>query len=425
MMKTKIIGCLMLAAIAMTASAQGGTNSPYSQYGLGVLNDRSQSASRGMNGVGIGLRQGSMANTLNPASYSAVDSLTMIFDMGMAGQFTNFKEGSTRVNAKRASFEYAVGLFRAAKNVGVSFGVLPFSSVGYSYSGSSQYLKEFDTKVPATYNGSGGLRQAFVGVGWRLLKPLSLGVNVAYLWGDYEHIVQTSSVNNINATKKTYSASVSSYNIDFGLQYEQPLSKRDVLTFGATVGLGHKLGADPEYQVQVASNTATTYSVNDALEIPMSYGVGLSYNHDNRLTVAVDGTLQQWGDLKFPAFNSSSNQYELTGGMLENRVQVNAGVDFVPDAVSLTSYLKRVHYRFGAGLTTPYYNIGGGDAPKELSVSIGLGLPIQNAYNNRSVLNISGQFVRSSSDRFITENTFRINIGLTFNERWFAKWKVE
>jgi hypothetical protein len=25
----------------------------------------------------------------------------------------------------------------------------------------------------------------------------------------------------------------------------------------------------------------------------------------------------------------------------------------------------------------------------------------------------------------ITENTFRINIGMTFNERWFAKWKVE
>jgi len=25
----------------------------------------------------------------------------------------------------------------------------------------------------------------------------------------------------------------------------------------------------------------------------------------------------------------------------------------------------------------------------------------------------------------ITENSFRINIGLTFNERWFAKWKVD
>ena len=42
----------MLAAISMTASAQGGTNSPYSQFGLGVLSDQSQSASRGMNGGG-------------------------------------------------------------------------------------------------------------------------------------------------------------------------------------------------------------------------------------------------------------------------------------------------------------------------------------------------------------------------------------
>ena len=41
------------------------------------------------------------------------------------------------------------------------------------------------------------------------------------------------------------------------------------------------------------------------------------------------------------------------------------------------------------------------------------------------MLNISGQWVRSSAKDFITENMFRINIGITFNERWFAKWKVE
>ena len=53
------------------------------------------------------------------------------------------------------------------------------------------------------------------------------------------------------------------------------------------------------------------------------------------------------------------------------------------------------------------------------------GIPIINGFNNRSVLNISGQWVKRSADNLITENTFRINIGLTFNERWFAKWKVE
>ena len=60
-----------------------------------------------------------------------------------------------------------------------------------------------------------------------------------------------------------------------------------------------------------------------------------------------------------------------------------------------------------------------------MSASIGFGIPIFNAWNNRSILNISGQYVHRSADNLITENTFRINIGLTFNERWFAKWKVE
>ena len=415
----------MLAAITTTAAAQGGTNSPYSQFGLGVLSDQSQSASRGMNGTGIALRVGNQANTLNPASYSAVDSLTMIFDMGMAGQLTNYKEGATRVNAKSANFEYAVGLFRAAKNVGVSFGVLPYSNIGYSYSSESDYLSEFDAKVPATYSGDGGLRKVFLGVGWRLLKPLSLGVNVAYLWGSYDHTIQTTSVSNINSTLKTYSASVSSYQVDMGLQFEQPVSKKDVVTVGATVGLGHKLHANSEYQVQVGSNTARTFTVENGLELPMSYGVGLAYNHARRLTVAVDGLLQQWGELKFPAFNTANNQYELTDGLLKDRIKVNGGIDYVPDSESLTSYLKHVHYRIGAGYSTPYYNINGFNAPKELSVSVGLGLPLVNFWNNRSVLNISGQWSRCSSDRFITENTFRINIGITFNEKWFAKWKVE
>ena len=60
-----------------------------------------------------------------------------------------------------------------------------------------------------------------------------------------------------------------------------------------------------------------------------------------------------------------------------------------------------------------------------MSATIGLGIPIMNGYNNRSILNISAQWVRQDSKMFITENTFRLNVGLTFNERWFSKWKVE
>jgi hypothetical protein len=41
------------------------------------------------------------------------------------------------------------------------------------------------------------------------------------------------------------------------------------------------------------------------------------------------------------------------------------------------------------------------------------------------MVNISGQWIRSAASGYITENAFRINVGITFNERWFAKWKVE
>ena len=97
--------------MASVVFSQSGTNSPYSQFGLGTLSDQSQGYSRGMNGVGLALRKGNVVNTLNPASYSEVDSLTMLFDVALSGQITNFKEGNTRVNANNADFCYAVGMF--------------------------------------------------------------------------------------------------------------------------------------------------------------------------------------------------------------------------------------------------------------------------------------------------------------------------
>ena len=190
MMKHRLIGCLMVAATINGAWAQGGTKSPYSQFGIGALSDQSQSMSRGMNGVGYALREGDAVNTLNPASYANVDSLTMLFDMGVSGQMTNFKEGNVSRNASIANFEYVVGSFRAWKNVGVAFGVLPYSNVGYDYTITT---KDVQTgTLTQNYTGSGGLHQLFLGVGWRVLKPLSIGVNASYLWGSIDRSVTPS-----------------------------------------------------------------------------------------------------------------------------------------------------------------------------------------------------------------------------------------
>lgn len=421
----------MLAVVAMNTWAQGGTKSPYSQFGLGVLSDASQGMNRGMNGVGLALRQGNQVNTLNPASYAGVDSLTMLFDAGLTMQTTNFKEGGTKQNASMADIEYVVGSFRAWKGVGMTFGVLPYSNVGYSYSTSS-YLDNSNGSIAESYSGSGGIHEVFLGVGWQVLKPLAVGLNVGYLWGDINRSVTSSGGTNVNTLLKTYSVSVSNYKLDLGAQWVHPIGKKDQLTVGATVGVGHQLKANPQMNIIIANTTGTTdttsFRVSDGLKLPMSYGIGAAYSHGGRLTVAADWTLEKWGGMDFPAFNDATEQYELTSGLLKDRTKVNAGVDWLPTTSAMAlnrRFLSHIHYRFGAGLATPYYKIGGQDGPKEFSLSAGLGIPIVNGINNRSVVNVSFQWARTSAKDLITENSFRFNIGVTFNEKWFAKWKVE
>ena len=428
MKKTKILGCLLMASTTISGAwAQGGTKSPYSQFGIGTLSDQSQSMSRGMNGVGYALRQGNQVNTLNPASYSSVDSLTMLFDMGLSGQMTHFEENNVKRNASMASFEYLVGSFRAWKNVGVSFGVLPYSNVGYNYETSTVVAPT--SSLTESYSGSGGLHQLMLGVGVKLLKPLSVGVNASYLWGAIDRSVSPviSSASN-NLTKK-YSTNVNSYKLDFGVQWVQPLNRYDRLTLGAVVGLGHNLNNKMSMSV-ISQNVlaesldTTTTNISDAFELPLTIGAGAAYNHRGKLLVAADFSLEKWGDLKFPGFDGGN--YRMQSGLLKDRMKVNAGVDWLPNPSPQGGhYFSHVHYRLGAGYATPYYNINGQDGPKELSISAGLGFPIVNMHNNRSVVNVSGQWVRSSANSFITENTFRINIGITFNERWFMKWKVD
>jgi len=421
-MNKQIIVAAFAFLSALNVQAQSGTNSPYSQYGLGILSDQSQGFSRGMNGVGLALRKGNVVNTLNPASYSAVDSLTMIFDVALSGQITNFKEGNRRLNVKNADFEYAVGSFRLMPKVGASFGVLPYSNIGYDYS-TTQTLNESLGSVPIEMKGSGGLHQAFVGLGWKVFRSLSVGANVAYLWGTFDRSVTSGSTTYVEDFSKSFTANVNSYLITLGAQWEHPLTLKDNLLVGVTVGLGHKLHSD----VAVSDGDSTVFSAEKGFELPMTYGLGLGWTHSKKLFVGLDFTMQKWGSVEFPGTvqQGSKKVYALRKDILKDRFGVNAGIDYVPDPASRRSFINRVHYRFGAGYATPYYNINGNDGPKELSVSAGFGIPLQNAYNNRSVLNISAQWARTSAKDLITENTFRINLGLTFNERWFAKWKVD
>ena len=436
----KLILATLLLGSALIANAQSGTNSPYSQYGLGVLSDQTSGFNRGMNGVGLGFHEHNQVNYLNPASYASLDSLTFIFDAGLSGQITNFTENGVRKNAKNANFEYAVAGFRAAKGVGVSFGIIPFTNVGYSYS-SKDWVNSTskDVYYTNTYAGEGGIHQVYLGAAWSPFIGLSFGANVSYLWGSYsKSVTSTYSNSYYKSLVRTYSSQINSYKLDFGVQYTHRLGKRDWMTVGVTYTPGHNLGADAEMKIVSANsqtNTADTipFCIAKAHQIPTMLGAGLMWNHNVQLKVGIDYTLQKWGSIGYPTFETGSadattgindSKYVLRDGIYQDRHKVNLGVQYCYGERD-RRFLHRIQYRAGASYATPYYKVNSYDGPKEYSVSAGFGIPIVNSYNNRSFLNISGQWVRSSAKDLIKENTFRLNIGFTFNEDWFRKWKMQ
>lgn len=415
--------------------AQSGTNSPYSQFGLGQLSGQSSGFNRGMDGLALGFHEHNQINYLAPASYASLDSLSFIFDIGVSGQVTNFKESGVKKNAKNADFEYIVAGFRVLPHLGLSFGFLPYTNVGYSYSSSSTLNDKKSTTSTDSYEGSGGFRQVYLGLGWSPFKGFSIGVNGGYLYGSYTRsLVNSFSNSYVNRISKIETADVESYMLNFGAQYSACLTKKDELTLGLAYTPGHKIGGKPELDI-ITTNTTTGVSDTAVyngsgsklnLELPTSYGVGLLYNHNNQLKIGADYTLQRWGKVSEPQYSSTDGvvSYAMASGQYRNRHKVTVGAEYCPGEYS-RHFLNRMRYRAGVSYVTPYYYINGQDGPKEMSASLGFGIPIMNSWNNRSILNISGSWVHCSAANFITENTFRINIGLTFNERWFAKWKVQ
>ena len=370
-----------------------------------------------MGGIGIAINNGREINTLNPASYSKVDSLTCLFEGGISMQNTHFSEGGNSNSANNSSFDYLAMQFRIAPNLGVTFGLLPFSSVGYNF-GAQQDNGSSDTDLSTatqSYYGSGGIHQVFIGLGYEVLPHLSIGTNISYLFGAISR--SSVSTNGDKEVSQIGTLNIYDYKIDLGAQYEFLLNeaKQQKVTLGATYSLGHSMNTSS------ASDINT--DLNAGLKMPHSFGLGASYS-DKKWVVGADYTLQLWKNFTDPLINLSTiGQQEMS-----NRNRVAAGAEWTPDLYS-KSYTKRIKYRFGAYYTSPYYKVATTsgiwqDGPTEVGATAGFGLPIP-ALGNRSLLNISLQYSHVKAPQLLTESTFRICIGLTFNETWFKKWKVD
>lgn len=412
-MNKRILAILLIMFSVIGAMADNGINSPYSRYGVGVLADQSLGTNRQMGGLGYALRSHRFVNLKNPASFSTADTLTMLFEAGFSMQNVNFKEGNKRINAKNASFDYVAMQFRLCKGLGMSAGFLPYSNVGYSFSTtSSQGTNEVHSE---TYNGTGGLYQPYIGLGWSPFSWFAAGVTGSYIYGDITHQVVSEFANSTNRSK-TYNAIIRNYKVDFGVQFMSKLAAKHHLTLGATYSLGHDMNAKATL-TETTSDATNETSIPSGFVLPNTYGGGFAYKYDDQWTIGADYTYEQWSAATF--FDAIS-----TG---TDRSKISIGVEYSPKELS-KNLLKMMNYRAGIHYAQPYTRINGHEGCDEYGISAGVSVPFYNNNNSYShgTLHISGQFIhlRPRSAGLITENYLRINIGITFNESWFMKLRV-
>ena len=410
---------LFLMTLSGMAVAQNNTNSPYTRYGYGQLSEQGSGNSRAMGGIAYGLRDKYQINSANPASYTAVDSVTFIFDGGISLQNTNLSNGVLKKNAKNSSFDYITMQFRASKWAAISLGLLPYSNVGYSM---GEYRSDVENTADASvvsYSGEGGLHQLFLGAGFKIIKNLSVGANISYLWGD---VTRNSSLSFPSSTANypiyiTSNVAVKSYKLDFGAQYTHRFGKKHVATLGAVFSPGHDLHNDAYETRRVGSNTTgATASTRDTIVtcgIPTTFGAGVTYVYDDRLTVGADVMFQNWSGVSY-----MNNKEAFC-----DRGRVSVGAEYIPNLMG-RSYLAHVKYRLGAYYSKPYYKIDGLRAANEYGLTAGFGLPIP---RTRSILSVSAQYVHTKGTEasFLDEKTLRVCVGVTFNDRWFFKRKVD
>lgn len=403
----------LIALLAIPTYAENGMNSPYTRFGFGQLYGMETSANKGMGGTGIGVHNSNQINMLNPASYAAVDTLTFLLDVGASLSNTNLAEGNVKMNASNTTFDYVAMQFRLMPRLGFTLGMTPFSNIGYNFSNATTISADEDEEVTATntYHGDGGLRQITAGLGYSPFKGLAIGANLSYLFGDINHYMYNQySDANINKRTKQYVADITTYAINFGLQYQANIGKNRV-TIGAIYRPGHTI----DDEIYIIETMSTNDTINcSPMSIPSEYGAGLSYTYDNRLTIAADYSMQRYSAVHF---------FDAEGA---NRTRVSLGVEYIPELLT-RKILRRTRYRAGVHYATAHYTVDGKPGPTEYGATIGVGLPIMNGWNGKSIVNISAQAVhiRPNAPGMITENTLRLNIGLSFNETWFNKWKVQ
>jgi hypothetical protein len=416
MIKKLFLALTIFATIVV--SAQEGTSSPYSFYGLGDIKFKGTHDARAMGGLGIAYDSIHL-NLLNPATYSRLKITN--FTIGGTTTYNNLSNEEKKETAQRTTIDYlAVGL--PLGKFGAAFGIMPFSSVGYKIQNQTSGEDLRSTR----YTGEGGINKVFAGAAYNISNNLSVGLDIKYNFGTIETESVVFLPNVILGSREKNQSTISGLSTNLALLYSKILANK--------LTLNTSFGYSPEAKLNSANsrNLATiSYTVtgvefvndNDDLEvgdtklvIPAKYTLGAGIGLPKKWFVGLEYIYQENSNL--------GNRFDdINNATFENSQKIIVGGNFIPKYNSFTSYWSRINYRAGFR----YENTGLIINSKQINdygINFGLGLPVGGRFSN---INLGFEYGKKGTiyNNLIEENYFNISVGLSLNDLWFEKRKYD
>ena len=416
-----IVGLLIVFSV--DCFSQNEISSPYSRYGVGLVNNTTNSVLSAMGGVSYAMQSNVYINFRNPASYVAFDSLSFVGDIAFNVTNVYLKTDELTQRGFLGRLNYiAIGL-PVTQHWRTSVGFLPFSDRGYNIT-DSRDITDIGT-VNYKYSGEGGLMQLYWGNAFKLYKGLSIGLNVSYLFGTLSSIryeeFSGEYFYNYRIAQNDYADGIY---LQAGLQYITHIGESHQLGVGAVyenaayVWMKRNLLVNRytgEYSSVVTYDTA--YSVLNQkgnMRMPQSMGLGMMYSFKEKLTVGLDVTWQNWA--KFSIMGHSDS--------LRNALVANVGLQYIPDPNS-GKFGKNIAIRFGAKYSTGYMQVKGTPI-SEFSVSFGLGLPFR-TFNSKCSLNLMVEYgsMGTIKNNLVRQDYIRVGLNFILAERWYQRVKLD
>ena len=408
--------------------AQNSTASPYSLGGLGDVSFRGNAINRMMGGISV-YADSIHANINNPASLGELKLTT--FSVGVHYKNTQLNAEQVNEQATSGSLDY-IAVAIPTKRFAFSFGIMPYSAVGYQLQSLLNGQDDAVNNVLNRYEGRGGVNKTFLSVGFKLLKGVNLGVRANYNFGRIETIASREEQNIDFGTFLRNSSQIGGFDLQFSTHLKFPLSNTLALDAFGSIQPEHKLSSRNQQVFFTRSISSGNIGATEEIDLSAQGLENINLQIGRQLTYGISlNNHKKWMiGAQYTAANSGQFQndfIQLTNISYENSNRFSIGGLYVPDYSSITRYWKRITYRFGFRSETTGIMVNN-TSLKETGMSFGVSLPLGGFYSATNVagfsnLNIGVEFgdrgVNTSG--LIQEKYWTLRVGLSLNDLWFIK----